>query len=150
MSPLAVGEVAPPIPAVDFSDGPFGLYFYKVTCPTCQVSAPKMRAFEEAYPGRVIGIGQDAETSLARFSKDYDMGIGSVEDAPPYRVSDAYAIVSVPTLYLVGADGRILESVGAWDRGGFNGVSARLAELMSTPAALISVPGDGLPDFKPG
>jgi len=150
MSPLAVGELAPPIPGIDFSDGPFGLFFFKVTCPTCQLSAPKMRGFEEAYPGRVIGIGQDPEVSLARFSKDYDMSIASVEDAPPYRVSDAYAVVSVPTLYLVGADGRILESVGAWDRAGFNSVSERLAELTSSPAALISVPGDGLPEFKPG
>jgi len=109
-----------------------------------------MRAFEEAYPGRVIGIGQDPEAALSRFSEEYAMGIRSVQDAPPYRVSDAYEIVSVPTLYLVGADGRILESVGAWDRDGFNGVSGRLAELTSSPMALISVPSDGLPDFKPG
>jgi AhpC/TSA family len=150
VSPLPVGEVAPPIPGVDFADGPFGLFFYKVTCPTCRLSAPKMRTFEEAYPGRVIGIGQDPEPTLARFSTEYEMGIRSVEDAPPYRVSDAYAIESVPTLYLVGTDGRILESVGAWDRDGFNAVSARLAEETSSPPALISVPDDGLPDFKPG
>ena len=150
MSPVPVGEVAPAIPGVDFGDGPFGLYFYKISCPTCQVSAPKMRAFEDAYPGRVIGIGQDPEAALSRFSERYAMGIRSVQDAPPYPVSDAYAIVSVPTLYLVGVDGRILESVGAWDRDGFNGVSRRLAELTSSPMALISVPDDGLPDFKPG
>jgi hypothetical protein len=127
-----------------------GLFFYKVTCPTCQLSAPKMRAFEEAYPGRVIGIGQDPEPTLARFAQEYTMGIGSIEDAPPYPVSDAYAIESVPTLYLVGTDGLIVGSVGAWDRDGFNGVSARLADLISSQPALISSPDDGLPDFKPG
>jgi peroxiredoxin len=150
MSPLLVGEVAPAIPTIDFEAGPTGLFFYKVTCPTCKLSAPKMRTFEEAYPGRVIGIGQDPEPALARFSEEHAMGIRSVEDAPPYLISDAYAIESVPTLYLVGADGRILESIGAWDREGFNGVSRRLAALTSSPVALISAPGDGLPDFKPG
>ena len=150
MSPLLVGDVAPPIPAIDFESGPFGLFFYKVTCPTCGLCAPKMRTFEEAYAGRVIGIGQDPEPALARFSEEHAMGIRSLEDAPPYLISDAYAIVSVPTLYLVGVDGRILESVGAWARDGFNAVSRRLAELTSSPVALISAPGDGLPDFKPG
>ena len=150
MSPLSVGEMAPAIGGIDFAGGPFGLFFYKVTCETCQMSAPKMRAFEDAYPGRVIGIGQDPDSKLALFTQEYEMGIGSIQDPPPYVASDAYAIVSVPVLYLVDVDGRILESVGAWDRDGFNGVSARLAELTSSPAVVISTPGDGLPAFKPG
>ncbi len=78
------------------------------------------------------------------------MGITSIEDSPPYAISDAYAVESVPTLYLVGDDARVIESVGAWDRDGFNRVSARLAELTGVDAVLVSTPGDGRPDFKPG
>lgn len=150
MSPLAVGDAAPPVPGIAFGQGPVGLFFYKVTCPTCQLAAPTMGAFERAFPGRVIGIGQDPEEKLARFSRDYAMGIRTIEDAPPYPQSDAYAITSVPTLYLVGEDGRLLESVGAWDRSGFNRVAQRIAELTGGVPVEVSTPDDGLPDFKPG
>jgi hypothetical protein len=150
VSPLEVGRTAPPIPGVPFDAGPRGLFFYKVTCSTSQLAAPKMRAFEDAFPGRVVGIGQDPDDALARFTAEYDMGIGSLRDAPPYPVSDAYAIESVPTLFLVSDGGRVLESVGAWDREGFNRVAARLAELTGGDPVTISTPDDGLPDFKSG
>ena len=150
MSPLEVGDRAPALPGVGFADGPRGLFFYKVTCPTCRLAAPTMKVFEEAFPGRVIGVGQDPPDALARFRREHDMGIRSIEDAPPYPVSDAYAIESVPTLFLVAEGGRILESVGAWDRTGFNRVAVRIAELTGAEPVVISTPEDGRPDFKPG
>jgi peroxiredoxin len=150
MSPLAVGDRAPAVAGVRLGDGPVGLFFYKVTCPTCQLAAPTMRAFEDAFPGRVVGVGQDPADKLERFAERFSMGIRSVEDPPPYPASDAYGVVSVPTLYLVGEDGRVLESVGAWDRDGFNRVAASLSRLTGGPTVEVSTPGDGLPAFKPG
>jgi AhpC/TSA family len=150
VSPLEVGDVAPPLAGVTFGDGPRGLFFYKVTCPTCKLAAPKMRAFEDALPGRMIGVGQDPQEALARFTHEHAMGIRSIVDDPPYPASDAYAVVSVPTLYLVGDDGRIMEWVGAWDRSGFNRVAGRIAELTGADPVTVSSPGDGLPEFKPG
>ena len=150
MSPLQVDDVAPEVPGVEFADGPVGLLFYKVTCPTCQLAAPTMRHFERAFPGRVVGVGQDPEPELARFTQEYEMGIASVEDPPPYPVSDAYAVESVPTLVLVGEDARVVDAVGAWDRDGFNRVASRFAELTGGAPVLVSTPDDGRPDFKPG
>ena len=150
MSPLPVGEVAPPVPGVRFGDGPVGLFFYKVSCPTCQMAGPPVGAFERAYPGRVVAIGQDSPERLETFAREYAMGLRAIPDLPPYPVSDAYGIVSVPTLFLVGQDGTILESVGAWERDGFNRVAARLAELTGADPVTISTPEDGLPAFRPG
>ena len=149
MSPLQAGDVAPVIPEVVFGD-PVSLFFYKVTCPTCQLAAPTMRLFERAFPGRVVGIGQDPAAKLVLFAAEHDMGISSIEDVPPYAISEAYAVESVPTLFLVGGDARVIESVGAWDRDGFNRVAATLAELTNVEPVLVSRPGDGLPPFKPG
>jgi hypothetical protein len=150
MGPLEVGTLAPPVPGVAFGDGPTGLFFYKVTCPTCQMAAPTMRVIADAFPGRVIGIGQDPAADLDRFTREYDMGIASIEDPPPYRLSDAYGIVSVPTLFLVWPDGRVRDAVGAWDRMGFNRVAATLAEASGAGPVMVSSPDDGRPDFKPG
>src|ERR1700736_6395878 len=56
VEPLAVGSPAPPIPGVDFSAGPTTVFFYKVTCPVCQMASPKVQRFEEAYSGRIVGV----------------------------------------------------------------------------------------------
>ncbi|HSL11453.1 MAG TPA: redoxin domain-containing protein [Actinomycetota bacterium] len=150
MGLLRIGDPAPPIDGVVFGDGPTGLFFYKVTCPTCRLAAPTMRPFHEAFPGRMIGVGQDPASELARFRDEHGMGIDSIEDAPPYRVSDAYGIGSVPTLYLIDREARVADVVGAWDRNGFNRVAAALADELGTEPVVVSTPDDGRPAFKPG
>ena len=150
MSPLRIGDPAPAIPGVRFGDAAVGLFFFKVTCPTCQIAAPTMGAFHRAFPGSMIGIGQDPGPELERFATEHDMGVGSIEDSPPYPISDRYEIVSVPTLYLIGRDGTVSEMVGAWDRAGFNRVAARLADDLGLAPIVVSTEGDGRPGFKPG
>jgi len=150
MDTLEPGAKAPPVPGVDFGTAPTALFFYKVTCPVCQMAAPKARAFEEGYPGRILGVGQDPAEKLTAFDRQYGLGFGSVADLPPYELSNAYGIVSVPTLFLVGTDGVILESVPSWDRDGYNAVSEHLAKLLDTDPVVVSRPGDGLPPFRPG
>ena len=66
MQALDPGSSAPPIPGVDFDTGPLALFFYKVTCPVCQLAAPKVAEFQRAYPGRIVGVGQDPEGRVAR------------------------------------------------------------------------------------
>jgi hypothetical protein len=149
MSPLAIGDAAPQIPDVSFDEGPVALFFYKVTCPTCQLAAPTMATFERVAPGRAVGVGQDPSPELDRFSGTYSIGIRSVEDAPPYPASDAYEVVSVPTLYLVDG-GVVVDVVGAWDRDGFNRMAATLARSVGAEPVPVSTPDDGLPAFKPG
>jgi thiol-disulfide isomerase/thioredoxin len=148
--PIQVGEVAPPVPGVPFEDGPFALLFYKVTCPVCQMAAPKVGRFKDAYPGRLVALGQDPAEELAAFGREFAMDVPAIPDLPPYEVSNAYGIESVPTLVLVGKDAVVLENVEAWDREGYNRVSARLAGLIGAEPVAISTPDDGLPAFKPG
>jgi peroxiredoxin len=147
---LRAGDRAPEVPGVSFGDGPVGLFFFKVTCPTCQLAAPTMAAFDRSFPGRVVGVGQDPSDRLERFADEYDMGIETVEDPPPYAASDAYGIGTVPSLFLVGQDGVLLDAVGAWDREGFNRVAASIASITGGEAIEVSTPGDGLPAFQPG
>jgi thiol-disulfide isomerase/thioredoxin len=150
MDQLAPGTDAPPIHGVELGSGPRALFFYKVTCPVCQLAAPKAQAIEEAYPGTVLGIGEDPPDVLAAFGEQYGMALGSVTDEPPFPASDAYGIESVPMLFLVGSDGVIDDVVRSWDREGYNRISARLAELTGSPYVEISDAADGLPPFRPG
>jgi peroxiredoxin len=150
LKPLQPGSAAPSIPGIDFSPGPTVLFFYKVTCPVCQMAGPPVARFDLAYPGRILGIGQDPPEKLAEFESAYGLGFPSVPDLPPYEVSNAYGIRTVPTTFLVDADGSILDTVESWDRDGLNRASKQLAALLSADFASISEPDDGLPPFRPG
>jgi hypothetical protein len=148
MAAIPPGTPAPPIPGVAF-DRPTAVYVYKVTCPVCQLSAPPTETFQTAYPGHIVGVGQDPGERLEQFAGEFGVTFDTVEDAPPYDLSNAYGIRTVPTLFLV-EDGTVTETVESWDRAGYNRVSRRLAELTGAEYAEISHPSDGLPAFRPG
>ena len=148
--PLGRSNAAPLIAGVAFEGQPMVLFFYKSTCPVCQLSAPVIQAFETAYPGHIVGVGQDLSETLAVFSRDHGMTFRSVSDVAPYAVSNLYGIRVVPTTFLVGADGDIVEVVESWDRERLNAISSQMADLTASPYRPISEPEDGLPPFRPG
>ena len=150
MALIETGAEAPAVPGVAFGDGPVALLFYKDSCPVCQMAAPVSAAFEAAMPGCLVGVGQDDEARRARFAETYGFAARSVGDLPPYDVSNAYGIVSVPTLVLVGRDGVVADVSGAWDRTAWNRIAATMASDLGVPPVTVSEAGDGRPPFKPG
>ena len=146
---IAIGAEAPAVDGATL-DGPHALLFYKVTCPTCQMAASPVDRFQGAYPGRIVGVGQDPEDALETFSEAYGVSFPSRADLPPYESSSAYGIENVPTLVVVDDAGRVADVVESWDREGLNRASVRLAELLGVEPVTISEPADGLPAFRPG
>ena len=65
-------------------------------------------------------------------------------------MSDAYGIVSVPTLVLVGRDGVVADVSGAWDRSAWNRIGEAMAADLGVPSFTVSEAHDGRPAFKPG
>jgi thiol-disulfide isomerase/thioredoxin len=149
MSVITVGTKAPPVPGVDLDAGTRALFFYKVTCPVCQMVAPLTEELEAAYPGTVAVIGQDPDDKLGAFAGEYGWSFDSTQDAPPYDVSEAYGIRVVPTFVMV-SEGNVVDVVESWDRDAWNGFSSRLAELTGRDAVTVSREGDELPSFRPG
>lgn len=150
MAVIAVGEAAPLVAGGAFQEGPVALVFYKVTCPVCQMAAPKIDTMAGSYPGRVVGVGQDPPDELERFGREFGMDIPTVADLPPYDVSNAYGIETVPTLFVIDGAGVVADAVVSWDRAGYNRVSTRLAELLGVEPVTVSDSSDGLPPFRPG
>jgi peroxiredoxin len=148
--PLGRSNAAPLVTGVSFDDRPTVLFFYKSTCPVCQLAAPAIETLETAYPGHIVGVGQDDPDTLVAFSGDHGMTFRSVSDAAPYPVSDLYGIRVVPTTFLVGGDGHIVDVVESWDRERLNSISGQIADLTASAFRPVSEPGDGLPPFRPG
>jgi hypothetical protein len=71
-------------------------------------------------------------------------------DAPPYGISNAYRIETVPTTIVIDGQGNVSDVVEAWDREGLNRASKALADLLGADPVIVSEPSDGLPAFKPG
>jgi thiol-disulfide isomerase/thioredoxin len=146
VEPIPPGSPAPPIPGVD---RPGVLFFYKVTCPTCQLVAPVAERFTAAVPGRFVGIGQDPREKLDQFAEELASSFLAVPDEPPYDVSNAYGVRTVPTVFVLD-EGRVVDVVESWDRDGWNRASRRAAELAGVEPRDVSHEGDGLPPFRPG
>lgn len=147
---LQPGALAPEISGSDLSSGPTAVFFYKVTCPTCQIAAPVAERLYGSFSDHFVALAQDPPERVAEFEEEYGTTFDSVTDAPPYALSDAYGIEVVPTLFLV-EDGVVTDVVESWDREGWNRVGARLAGATGRAAALaLSEEGDGLPPFRPG
>jgi peroxiredoxin len=126
-----------------WEQGPVVLAFFKVTCPVCQLVAPKVDALARAGV-RVVAIGEDPAPALRAYAERYGQRVQTVTEPPPYRVSTAYGVRSVPTLFLVDGDGDVQAAVPGWDREGWNALAA------AAGVAPISAEGDGLPVFRPG
>jgi peroxiredoxin len=148
MQPLKPGQEAPDVPGVDRA-GTRVLFFYKVTCPTCQISAPVAERFHQQLGERFVGIGQDPREKLDQFAEELGTTFSTIPDAPPYPLSDAYGIRTVPTVFVLD-EGSVVDVVESWDRDGWNRVAAKAGELSGTAASSLSWDGDGLPPFRPG
>jgi len=146
---ISIGSVAPAVEGVDVT-GPHALVFYKVTCSVTQMAGPPLARLGDAYPGAVVGVGQDPPQDLAVFATTYGWRFPQVPDLEPYAASDAYGIVSAPTVVVVDGEGRVADVVESWDREGVNGASSTLAGLLHAETAILSEADDGLPAFKPG
>ena len=146
---IAVGSAAQSVPGVDVA-GPHALVFYKVTCGVTKMATPAIERLAQAYPGLVVGVGQDPPSDLRAFATEFGLSFPQVADLEPYTASDAYGIQSAPTAIAVDSDGTVVAVAESWDRPAWNRLSAVLADLAGLPAVDVSEPADGLPDFKPG
>ncbi len=123
--------------------GPTILAFFKATCPVCQLAAPKVRALAEGG-ANVVAIGEDPAPTLVYYRARWAQTVPTLSEPRPYRVSDAYRLVSVPSLVLVDTAGTVVDSVIGWDRDEWNRVA------VAAGGRPVSAVGDGLPLYRPG
>lgn len=123
---------------------PVLLAFFKVSCPTCQLTAPYIeRYFRENGLG-VAGVSQDAAEPTRAFGKRFGLTFPLLLDDPRlYAASNAYGLTHVPSLFLVEPGGRI-----AWASHGFS--RADLERLGAMRGFSAFREGDAAPEWKAG
>src|SRR3954453_7273812 len=111
---IATGAQAPPVEGAPL-EGPHVLVFFKVTCGTTKLATPAIERLARAYPGRVVGVGQDPPADLEAFATTFGLTLPLIPDLEPYAASDAYGIVSAPTAVLMDAEGVVADVAESWD-----------------------------------
>jgi len=149
-----------PVPSFDLQDA-FGrpaaagggetLYaFFKTTCPTSELLWPyldRIRQIAEGRAFRVVGVSQDDPDTARAFQERAGTEVDVLFDPAPWRASAALDLQSVPTLLLVGADGRTQETVVGFQKGAMERLARAAAGDRS---ARLFRRGENVPELRPG
>ena len=124
--------------------GPALIVLYKVSCPTCQLTAPYLERLANGSL-QVITISQDNAADTQRFQQAFGLTAPSLLDRKQdgYAVSQAFGITHVPSLFLVETDGTISEA-------GSGFVKARMEQLAQRAGVQVFRPEEHVPEWKAG
>ncbi len=134
--------------------GPVLAAFFKVSCPVCQYTFPFLERLHKAHGDKkitIVGISQNNQSETAAFLKEYGVTFPTLLDDPNgYAVSNAYGLTNVPTLFLIGQDGKIEISSVGWVKQEIDDINRKLAAAQQTALPPIFQPGEDVADFRAG
>jgi peroxiredoxin len=118
------------------------IMFFETDCPTCLLTIPYINrlARELGEPSAILGISQDAEGPTRHLIDQAPIEFPVAVDRT-LSVTKLYDPVAVPTLFLIGADGRIAKCVSGFDKRALN----EIASMMADAPLIIAEPFDGAP-----
>jgi AhpC/TSA family len=118
------------------------LVIFQTDCPTCRLIMPYLNTLaRDGVP--VAGISQDSQVSTREFVQQMDVRF-PVELDPSLERSKEYHVVTVPTLYVIDEEDRIVREEPGFDKSALNAIAALFDH------ADIATPYDGAPASKPG
>ena len=127
------------------ANGPALLAFFKVNCPVCQLTFPYLERIHASGRLPVYGISQNGPEDTTDFNRHFGITMPTLLDTEKsgFPVSNAFGISSVPTLFLVEADGRIAHVSEGWRK--------TEIELLGARAGVNPFrEGDSVPEAKSG
>src|SRR5580658_1217065 len=126
--------------------GPVVLAFFKISCPTCQLTFPFLqRIADSGSPAapQLIAISQDDVPSSHHFQVRFGLSMPTLIDTPrTFPASNAYQITSVPSVFVVEVDGTISSATE-----GFN--KAALVNLGERFGVVPFHESDSVPALRP-
>lgn len=138
---LDIGQNAPAIPGVHLGSDPALIFFFETDCPTCRLTVPYLNKL--ARCARVIGISQDDDTATKQFTEQLKTSF-TVQLDSGLTLSRGFDLTFVPSLFLLGHEGRVLQSHFGFDKCLLNEIAVQMR------CAPVADEFDGVPRSKPG
>jgi peroxiredoxin len=124
--------------------------FFKVECPTCQYTLPFVERLHQALPNvSIIGISQSPAADTAAFAKKFQLTLPLLLDDHDYATSRSYGITTVPSVFLIDKDGKILFAFEGWAKDDFEKL-AQLLKPQGGPAPIVFKQNESVQAFKAG
>ncbi|HSB12718.1 MAG TPA: TlpA disulfide reductase family protein [Blastocatellia bacterium] len=123
------------------------LVFFETDCPTCRLAIPYINRLSRALgeSADILGISQDPERPTRELIEQAPIEFPVALDNE-LTVTRLFDPVAVPTLFLIDADGRIVQTMDGFDKRALNGI----ATAMAGKPLVIAEPFDGAPDTRFG
>ncbi len=111
------------------------LEFWATWCPPCRASVPALVALKKKYEQKgfiLLGVSidsdSDASEKVKQFSVAYNINypVLLANEATP----NAYNVISIPTSFLIGKDGKIVDIYRGYSEEFDNNVSAQIEKLL--------------------
>jgi len=118
------------------------LAILQTDCPTCRLITPYLNALSNGA-ARVSAVSQDDEETTREFARQMDVRF-PIERDPGYELSKRLGVVTVPTLYVLDEQDRIVRQEPGFDKTALNEIAVLLGH------APVATPYDGAPASKPG
>jgi len=133
--------------------GPVLAAFFKVSCPTCQFTFPFIERLYEQYGSKgfsFLAISQDDVRDTREFIDEFGIKFPVLIDDAGYPASNQYGITNVPTLFLIGPDGKIQVSAVGFSKPDLEDIAGAAAQSTGAPRVSLFKVGEVVPDYKPG
>lgn len=134
--------------------GPVLAAFFKVSCPTCQYTFPYLERLHRAQGEKkitVVGISQNDRKDTIAFLKAYGITFRTlIDDSNGYAVSNAYGLTNVPSLFLIGQNGKIEVTSVGWVKQEIEEINRKFAASQQTSTPPLFQPGEEVHDFRAG
>lgn len=133
--------------------GPVLAAFFKVNCPTCQFTFPFLERLHDTYGDSnftLWGISQNDVADTREFCKEFGIKFPVLVDGHGYPASNEYGLTTVPTLFLISAQGTIQEASVGFVKADLEKLAAEAARANGKPSVPLFKPGEVIPESKPG
>ena len=125
--------------------GPALLVFYKISCPTCQLTFPFLERLSKNTNLQVFGICQDEPAGAVEFNKVFHIHFPILLDTEQsgFAAGNAFGISHVPSMFVVEPDGKISVAEQGFTK-------PLLEELGERAGVTVFTEADTVPLYKPG
>lgn len=136
-----------------FARGPLLLIFFKISCSTSKFTLPYVERLHQhvlSHGGQAWGVSQDAPAPTRRFAQDCGVSFPIVIDEAPYPISRQYGLSYVPSLFVIGPDGRIAMSFDGFSKPNLVEAQHLIASHYSFDPPPLFAETEKVPQYKPG
>jgi len=131
-------------------NSPTLLAFFKKSCATSRMTLPFVERLHQQYPSlQLLGVSQDDANDTQALIEETKLTFPVLDDSA-WKVSTEYDLFTVPSVFLLDTDGRVVRVNLGWNKEHYSALSNDVARLLDVEPITLVTDQDKVPAFRPG